>query len=98
VVNPRCGTGKSGLEHTVVRPGRLSDEPRTGLIHLAAELEVRGTITRDDVASVLVACIDQPATIGKIFEILNGATPIDEALSGLRAGSGAFLTDRTSLG
>jgi uncharacterized protein YbjT (DUF2867 family) len=73
----------SGLDHTIVRPGRLTDDPGTGLIEAAPELERGGEISRDDVAATLLACLDTPATIGKTFELLSGETPIAEALARL---------------
>jgi len=73
----------SGLDYTIVRPGRLTDDPGTGLIEAAAELERGGEIPRDDVAATLLACLDTPATIGKTFEVLSGEAPIAEALAGL---------------
>ncbi len=71
----------SGLDHTIVRPGRLTDEPGTGLIEAAPRLERRGQIPRDDVAATLLACLDDPATIGKEFDLLAGGKPIAEALA-----------------
>src|SRR5206468_3101157 len=71
----------SGLDHTIVRPGRLTDDPGTGLIEAAPELERGGEIPRDDVAAILLACLDTPGTIGKTFEVLSGETPIAEALA-----------------
>lgn len=73
----------SGLVHTVVRPGRLTDDEGTGRIEAAVSLGRRGRIPRDDVARVLVECLDREATRGRTFEILSGDTPIEEALESL---------------
>ncbi|MFP4513535.1 MAG: SDR family oxidoreductase [Acidimicrobiales bacterium] len=73
---------RSGLDHTIVRPGRLSDDPPTGRVQLARHVE-RAEISRADVAHVLAAVLDEPATIGHTFEVVGGDTPIDEALRGL---------------
>ncbi len=73
----------SGLVHTVVRPGRLTDDDGTGRIEAAVSLGRRGRIPRDDVAPVLVECLDRESTHGRTFEILSGDTPIDEALESL---------------
>ena len=70
----------SGLDFTIVRPGMLTDDPGTGLVDAAPKLGRRDSIPRDDVASVLLACLDEPSTIGKTFELLSGETPIDEAV------------------
>jgi len=73
----------SGLDYTVVRPGGLTDDPGTGTVDVSERLGRRGQIPRDDVAAALVAVLDAPNTIGKTFEILSGATPVDEAINAL---------------
>jgi uncharacterized protein YbjT (DUF2867 family) len=72
----------SGLEFTIVRPSRLTDEPGTGLV-AAGEAAGRGEISRDDVAATLRAVLDTPATIGKSFGLSSGETPIAEAITAL---------------
>jgi uncharacterized protein YbjT (DUF2867 family) len=73
----------SDLDWTIVRPGMLTDDPGTGLIAAAASLGRRGSIPRDDVAAVLVACLDEPRTVRATFDVLSGDTPIGEALAAL---------------
>jgi nucleoside-diphosphate-sugar epimerase len=73
----------SGLDYTIVRPGRLTDDAGTGLIAAAEQLERMGEVPRDDVAATLLACIDNDHTIGYSFDLLGGETPIDEALAAL---------------
>lgn len=73
----------SPLVHTVVRPGRLTEEDGTGRVELAPSLQRSGSIPRDDVAAVLVECLDVAATEGETFAILSGETPVREALEGL---------------
>jgi nucleoside-diphosphate-sugar epimerase len=70
---------RSGLQTTIVRPGGLTDEPGTGRVRVA-DSTGRGTIARADVAAVLLAVLDSPATAGRTFEVIGGQTPIDEAL------------------
>jgi uncharacterized protein YbjT (DUF2867 family) len=72
----------SGLDYTVVRPGGLTDDPGTGLVAIAEHLD-RGQIPRADVAAVFVACLDEPGTIGKSFDLISGDTPIAEAVAAL---------------
>jgi uncharacterized protein YbjT (DUF2867 family) len=72
----------SDLEWTIVRPGALTDDPGTGMVSVGA-LEGRGSVTRDDVAAVLAGCLDEPRTVGKTFVLLQGDTPIAEALASL---------------
>jgi uncharacterized protein YbjT (DUF2867 family) len=68
------------LEWTILRPGRLTDDPGTGRVRLAPHVE-RGDIPRDDVAAVLAALLDEPATAGLVLELTTGDTPIAEAVS-----------------
>ena len=70
----------SGLDFTIVRPGRLTDDPGTG--HISTDAGY-GEIPRADVAATLVAVLDEPSTIGKTFELVGGDTPIEEALKAL---------------
>jgi uncharacterized protein YbjT (DUF2867 family) len=72
----------SGLDFTIVRPGRLTNEPGTGRVAVGERLE-RADVTRDDVAAVLVAALDEPRTVGRTFVLVNGDLPIAQALSQL---------------
>lgn len=71
------------LDWTILRPGRLTDEPGTGRVHLAAHTE-RADVPRDDVAAVLLALLDEPATIGTTLELVSGDTIIADAVAALR--------------
>lgn len=73
---------RAGLDVTIVRPGRLTDEPGTGRVEIA-ESTGRGSIPRADVAAVLAALLDAPATAGLTFELISGETPIEEAVAAL---------------
>lgn len=68
---------RSGLDFTIVRPGRLTDDAGTGRVSVDAGY---GEIPREDVAAVLVACLDEAATVGRSFDVVGGDTPIEEAL------------------
>jgi uncharacterized protein YbjT (DUF2867 family) len=70
------------LDWTILRPGALTDDPGTGRVLLAAKTG-RGPVPRDDVAAVLVALLDTPATAGRTLELISGETAIDEAISAL---------------
>jgi uncharacterized protein YbjT (DUF2867 family) len=70
----------SGLKVTIVRPGSLTDEPGTGKVEVHTDAGHRGRVQRDDVAATLAACLDEPATIGKTFELFAGDTPIEKGL------------------
>lgn len=71
----------SGLDYTIVRPGRLTDDDGTGCVDVAPHLERHGEVPRDDVAAVLLAALDSPATVGRAFEVLSGDTPIRQAVA-----------------
>ncbi|RUO24078.1 NAD(P)-dependent oxidoreductase [Aliidiomarina minuta] len=73
---------RSGLAYTIVRPGALVDEEATGKVSIAGDLEP-GSITRADVASVVHQLIDKPNTAGKAFDLINGDSPIEEAINKL---------------
>jgi nucleoside-diphosphate-sugar epimerase len=73
----------SGLDWTIVRPGRLTDAPGTGTVDAAVALGRRGEITRDDTALVLYEVLQQPDTAGIAFEVLEGATPVAVAVRAL---------------
>jgi uncharacterized protein YbjT (DUF2867 family) len=70
----------SGLDFTIVRPGFLTDDLGTGKVEVHTDFGHSGQIPRDDVAATLAACLDEPATIGKTFELFAGDTPIAQAL------------------
>ncbi len=72
----------SDRDWTIVRPGRLTNDPATGRVQLARHVE-RGEIPRDDVAAVLAAVLDTPGTVGQVFEAVGGDTPVDQAVASL---------------
>ena len=73
---------ESDLDHTIVRPGGLTDEPPTGKVFASGSGE-RGQIPRADVAAVLASVLTTPSSIGKSFELISGGTPIEEAVESL---------------
>jgi uncharacterized protein YbjT (DUF2867 family) len=71
---------ESGLDYTIVRPGSLTDDPGTGSVQIAENLETGGSVSRDDVAAVIAAVLLADNTIGKSFDLLNDGTPIADAV------------------
>ena len=71
----------SGLDWTIVRPGRLTNDPGTGKVLVSEDMSTRGEVPREDVARVLAAVLGEPATIGKTFVVVGGDTPVDEAIA-----------------
>jgi len=70
---------RENLEWTIIRPGRLTDEPGTGRVNLS-ESTGRGEVPRDDVAAVLLAVLDSPAMTGKTLELISGTDDVIEAV------------------
>jgi uncharacterized protein YbjT (DUF2867 family) len=70
---------ESDLDWTILRPGRLTDEPGTGMVRLAWTVR-RGSVSRDDVAAVLVALLDEPRAIGQTLEVVAGEVPVAKAV------------------
>jgi uncharacterized protein YbjT (DUF2867 family) len=73
---------ESGLDYTILRPGRLTDEPGTGMVQIAEDLD-RGSVTRDDVAAVIAECLVADNTIGKAVDLTNDGKPIADAVRSL---------------
>lgn len=71
----------SGLDWTVLGPGRLTLEPATG--HIAVGERASGQhVSREDVALVVAAALADDSTIGRTIDFNNGDVPIAEALPG----------------
>ncbi|MEO3801785.1 SDR family oxidoreductase [Nonomuraea sp. B1E8] len=69
------------LDWTVLRPGRLTDDPGSGLVRLAPEVPP-GSVPRDDVAAVIAALLDAPGTVHRTLELVSGDTPVADAVAG----------------
>ena len=70
----------TNLDWTIVCPGGLRDEEGNGLVSVHSDLFLEGITTRDNLAASLVSCLELPNTIGKRFSLIEGKTPIKEAL------------------
>lgn len=68
------------LDWTILRPGGLTLASGTGAVSLAEHTE-RGQISREDVAAVLLALLDEPRTAGLSLDVVAGSTPIAEAVA-----------------
>lgn len=68
----------TGLDYTIVRPGGLKNDAGTGKISAAENLEP-GSISRDDVAAVIAALLEDRNTYRRAFDLTSGDTPIGEA-------------------
>jgi len=72
-----------GLDYTIVRPGRLTNEDGTGKVEVRDRLMEFGEIPRQDVARVLLAVLDSDNTSHCVFDVVSGDVPITEALAKL---------------
>lgn len=64
---------------TVLRPGRLTDDPGTGRARIDAT-PYRGEVAREDVASVLAGLLVDPRANGRTLYVNGGDTPVADAL------------------
>ncbi|MFI6516622.1 SDR family oxidoreductase [Spirillospora sp. NPDC050679] len=71
------------LDWLILRPGRLTDDPGTGRVTLGEPPVGRGDITRDDTAAVVAALLGAPGVNRRILELVNGDTPVAEAVAAL---------------
>jgi uncharacterized protein YbjT (DUF2867 family) len=69
----------SDLGWTIIRPGRLTDDPATGLVSLGPDIR-RGDVPRADVAAVVAAVIGQEGTIGRQWNLVGGDTTVPDAI------------------
>jgi uncharacterized protein YbjT (DUF2867 family) len=69
------------LDWTIVRPGRLTDEPGTGQVTLQAPSIDPGAVPRDDVAAVVAEILDRPETSGLTLELIAGEMPVRAAVA-----------------
>lgn len=72
----------SGLTYTIIRPGLLTNDPGTGKVSIAEQLD-RGAIPREDVAAILLHSLTNEHVYNKAFEVVSGDGSIEEALSGI---------------
>lgn len=61
----------SGLDFTIVRPGGLRSDNRTGNGILSEDRQAFGYIFRKDLAELIVAVLDDDRTIGKTFAAID---------------------------
>jgi putative NADH-flavin reductase len=63
----------SGLDWTIVRPPRLTNQPRTGAYRIReGHLPSFGfTISRADVADFMIGTIEKRASIGRVVGVCN---------------------------
>ena len=70
---------RTALDYTILEPGALTFEPGTGQVTTKIP-EEGGSISRTDVAAAIVASLQQDKTIGKVIPLIQGDTPVEQAL------------------
>ncbi|HWO97822.1 MAG TPA: SDR family oxidoreductase [Bacillus sp. (in: firmicutes)] len=70
---------QSTLTYTIIRPGGLLNEPGTGKVSAAENLD-RGFIPREDVASTIMMVLNEKHTFNCSFDLVSGEDPISDAL------------------
>jgi uncharacterized protein YbjT (DUF2867 family) len=73
---------RSSLVWTVVRAATLTDGPATGRVTAASHLDA-GSIARRDVATVVAACLREPRTENRGFDVRAGRLSVSAALAAL---------------
>ncbi len=66
----------SELDYTIIRPGQLTNEEASGDGILTKEF-ILGTMSREDLALMIMKCIEDGETIGKIYSVLDTNKKLD---------------------
>lgn len=67
----------SSLKHTIIRTGAVLVEfgreppPATGRAYLTEDQDRMGAVTYDDLAALIVRCVDRQACFGKIYHVMD---------------------------
>jgi nucleoside-diphosphate-sugar epimerase len=75
----------SDREWTIVRPGRLTDDPGTGRVRIDSE-PFRGEVPRDDVAAVLARLLPNARSQQRVLYVNGGDQSVDQALDAVLDG------------
>lgn len=70
----------SGLTHTIVHPGALTYEKGSGNVNIDLYFDKIKDVSRENVASALYEVVTNDAHRGKEFQVLDGETPVSDAL------------------
>lgn len=70
----------SDRDWLILRPGRLTNDPGSGTVRLQSE-PFRGEVSRDDVAAVLAAALDEPRATRLVLYLNGGSDPVVDALT-----------------
>ncbi len=74
---------RSSLHYTILRPGRLVNDPATGKIRSQRGNNPAITVSRENVALCLLACLQQTTLPHGVIDLLDGDIPIQEFIKSL---------------
>ena len=74
---------ESSVPATILRPGRLTDEPGSGRVASPITAAVGTDVSRENVAECIAASLTESAARGRTVDLLDGDTPIPDLFSGL---------------
>lgn len=63
----------SGLDYTILRPGGMTHDPASGTAIRTEDRLAMGVINRADLARLVVDCLDDPLSIGKVYAAIDPA-------------------------
>jgi uncharacterized protein YbjT (DUF2867 family) len=63
----------SALDWTILRPGGMTHDPASGTAIRTEDRMAMGVINRADLARLVVECLDDPATIGRVYHTIDPA-------------------------
>ncbi|AKG75041.1 SDR family oxidoreductase [Salinicoccus halodurans] len=70
----------SGLDYTIIRPGMLQNEAGTGKVKVFEGEPEMGEIPREDVAAVIAHAVDKNQPANKIYNLIEGDTPVEDSI------------------
>ncbi len=63
----------SGLDYTILRPGGMTHDPASGTAIRTEDRKAMGVINRADLARLVVECLDDPLSVGKVYHAVDPA-------------------------
>lgn len=73
---------ESGLTYTIIRPGLLVNEPGTGNVMIAEDIEA-GSIPREDVAQTIIETLPMEHTFNRSFDLVSGNDSVADAVKNI---------------
>ncbi len=63
----------SGLDYTILRPGGMSHDAASGTAIRTEDRKAMGVINRADLARLVVDCLDDPLSVGRVYHAIDPA-------------------------